>query len=205
MAKKTKVQVLSDIIGELKFRMAKVDQDLCEQIKNVESHADVTLFSSQVSGNIEALAERNVDFFSKVDLLKDLDLSKLEDDLDPVFEYVELLYSCSVKKEKYNQYLNVKAKQQDLEEHENAKKSNKTMRKMLPIFKRILASVDKDAVKELVDTLKTFKSKEMSKTFNFMISKLVENNLNIDEAFKDFDIGALGLTEQDVAELGKDL
>lgn len=175
--------------------------DIVEQFSDITCQEDIMLFSNQIRLCESGLAKRDITILESVSLLKPLvgcfifkdvestseetEETEQESSRNNLFDYIELLYKTSCNTKQYNVYLNTRNKELDVQEKILKKKMRKEMKKMYPCFKRIVDTVDKEAIKELMEMMKTKKFVDVGQQ---VVMKLLKNGFNLEQAFEDFDL-----------------
>ena len=195
--KKNNLDTFNDVFTLLKNSISSLGlQDVVEKFTHVTCKEDILLFSNQIKLNHEKLAKRDISLLKDIFLLKPLvecsifTENESEDDetdssVNSLYEYIELLYKTACNAKQYNIYMNTRNKEIDQQETVLKKKMRKEMKKMYPCFKRIVDTVDKEAIKELMEMMKTKKFVNIGQD---VVMKLLKNGFDIDEAFKEFDL-----------------
>jgi hypothetical protein len=204
MAKKDKKKSILDEFNNI-FTLLKNSicslgqQEIVEKFSDVSCREDILLFSNQIQLQHEKLAKRDISLLQDVFLLKPLvecsifiesketeeENDEKIDSLNNLFEYIELMYKSGCNTKQYNMYMNTRNKELDTQETILKKKMKKEMKKMYPCFKRIVETVDKEAIKELMEMMKTKKFVNIGQQ---VAMRLLKNGFDIDEAFKEFDL-----------------
>jgi hypothetical protein len=194
--KKNNLDTFNDIFTLLKNSISVLGlNDLVEKFSDITCKEDILLFSNQIQLNQEKLAKREISLLQDIFLLKPLigcsifiknEEAEAEDgSLNSLYEYIELLYKTACNTKQYNIYMNIRNKEIDAQENILKKKMRKEMKKMYPCFKRIVETVDKEAIKELMEMMKTKKFVNIGQE---VVMRLLKNGFDIDEAFKEFDL-----------------
>lgn len=121
-----------------------------------------------------------------------------EEQFDKIWSFIEDMYKISCSKKRYNQYVNKKFIAEDAAEKKQKKRANAHMRKMIPLIKQIIDNIDKGALKELFELIKT---PLMAKNAKKIFEKLMTNNFDMEKSFEDFDLEAFGIGKEEADSL----
>jgi hypothetical protein len=202
--KKNNLDTFNDIFTLLKNNISSLGfEDVVAQFSDVSCKQDILLFSNQIQLHHEKLAKRDVLLLKEIFLLKPLagcsifnekkpdseeEEQEEENSLTNLYQYIELMYKTACSTKQYNIYMNIRNKEISAQETIFKKKMKKEMKKMYPCFKRIVETVDKEAIKELMEMMKTKKFVNVGQE---VVKKLLMNGFDLDKAFEDFDLEKL--------------
>ena len=203
--KKTRFECGNEVLSHLKETLVKSDHgDIAAEIYLPESDAELIALASRITTYRQLLASRDFELIKELPFLKpvlsikdkilfsdiELEAGQVSESHEALFSYIELIYKSITNTKRYNEYLNVRHHFLKQFEDKAKLKMRKQMKRMMPLIKRLVDSIDKEAKDELLEMIKTKEYVNMGKE---IFQRLMASNFDIEAAFNDFDLSELNL------------